>query len=680
MLGHAEEKETRLGRSFEAVDGGKTSCIWTTHHFYPIHFFHPGSHQAAFQHQKAVSRTRSLVERALTTAAGNDGKFKVGIVGSGPAAFYTAKYLLKDLEGRVNIDMIEKLPTPYGLVRSGVAPDHQDVKSVTNDFASVAADPAVRFFGNVTVGEHVSISQLLDCYHAVVLAYGAEGERRLGIPGEDLQGVDSARDFVLWYNGHPCFQTSSFNLAADTCIIIGQGNVAVDCARLLTEPLDQLSGTDITQRALQALATSSVKSVAMVGRRGPVQAAFTIKELRELTKLPGVRTQIWAREWELLSDRCKQAAEKRELARKFKLLHTLVTDELRAPLAGEKNIHLRFFLAPKEFLEDPGRPGHLGAVRFERTRLEGDLNKSVRAVGTGESLTLPARWALKSVGFKSLCMPGVPFDSSRAVIPTDKGRVLTHVPDASKAQPAKPVPGLYASGWVKRGPTGIIGSNIGDAKETAAAIVQDRPAILQTHKQELEMLLAEARVRVVREEGWAKIDAEEQARGKALNKCREKLTTLDELLKAAHNRPEFLNRLDDIVVFKPLVSGELQKIVLLQLNEVASRLHEVDVSLRLHSSAASLILKESYDPHYGTRPPKRYLERHIVTQLSRMLIDGSLGKHSEVNIAAKGKQLVFSTSRTANKSPRNKWETPMEVDSDNAQPAKKRQRVTLVQD
>eukprot|EP00457_Paulinella_chromatophora_P006859 gb/GEZN01006879.1/.p1 GENE.gb/GEZN01006879.1/~~gb/GEZN01006879.1/.p1 ORF type:complete len:485 (+),score=45.40 gb/GEZN01006879.1/:42-1496(+) len=475
---------------------------------------------------------RGLVvgQRSMTTSHPVSGSFRVGIVGAGPAGFYTAKYLLRDIEG-VSIDMFDRLPTPYGLVRSGVAPDHQDVKSVTKDFAKVAGSPGVRFFGNVTIGKDVRVDQLLKCYHAVVMSYGAEGERSLNIPGEYLKGVDSARTFVNWYNGHPDFQKQDFNFDSPHCVIIGQGNVAVDCARVLLESLEYLNGTDITSQALQRLRSSKVECVTMVGRRGPVQAAFAIKELRELTKLDGVKTQVLRSDLESISSVCRDAiVSNRSVARKFKLIEELQTEDIESPVGkGPKRIAIRFFLSPKEFLPDPARPDHLGAVLFEKTAMEGAVAEALRAIPTGQLVTIRTNWVLKSVGFKSHPMPGLPFDDRLAVIPTDKGRVRAG---------SQVLTGVYASGWVKRGPIGIIGSNIGDAKETVAAITEDRQKLLaqKPDLQDMEALLDVTQLRVVRDEGWARINVAELARGHAQQKAREKFVTIEDLLKTAESR------------------------------------------------------------------------------------------------------------------------------------------------
>lgn len=311
------------------------------------------------------------------------------VVGSGPGGFYTAKYLLK-ADANVRVDVVDKLPTPFGLVRSGVAPDHQDVKEVQKDFASVAADERVRFFGNVGVGGGagcVGLEELRGCYSAVVLACGAEDDRSLGIDGEELAGVYGARAFVNWYNGHPDFVDLSPDLSCEAAVIVGQGNVAIDCARILCKTVEELQSSDIAAHALEALACSNIRRVSVVGRRGHVQASFTIKELRELTKLSVTAFGVRADEMEQgatpasLEEIAATRAKKRmnELLKKNISSGADGADGGAADRGKSKKLELRFLASPIKVLPDTADPAKVGALRVERTALEGDAFNQVMA-------------------------------------------------------------------------------------------------------------------------------------------------------------------------------------------------------------------------------------------------------------------------------------------------------------
>ena len=489
----------------------------------------------------------------------------MAIVGSGPAGFYTAKYLL-DKHKSLTVDILEALPTPFGLVRQGVAPDHPEVKSVMSTFTDVAQHPRCRFFGNVNVGDtnvgdrastnggapksqQVSVDELKRAYDVVVLAYGASSDARLNIGGEQLDGVMSARNFVNWYNGHPHYSTLPVDLRrTKRAVIIGQGNVAIDCARILAKRPDDLASTDIAPHALNVLRESAVEEVVVVGRRGHVQAAFTIKELRELTKIQGCFLHIdegelaagWtpASEAELSDNRPKQRIV--DLVKT--IAATSAADAIQPPKITNKTIKIRFLLSPTEILPSPTHPSTAGSIVFAKNRLEGEAHRQC-AVSTGETEHLPCELILKSVGYKSQPVGGVPFDPKTNTIPNLHGRVIH-----SRDQPSI-VPGLYVSGWLKRGPSGIIGTNITDAKETVSCILEDLPNLevarkatgseagsgSETPLDPLEILPALRSDDVVTWDHYINIDREEVRRGQSLSpqKPREKICSIHELLRVA---------------------------------------------------------------------------------------------------------------------------------------------------
>lgn len=377
------------------------------------------------------------------------GALRFAIVGSGPSGFYVAKYLLK-ARSDCMIDMIERWPTPFGLVRFGVAPDHPDVKSVVDDFDDVIKSSAgrLRFFGNVHVGKDVALARLKEAYDGVVLACGASGERKLGIPGEDLVGVSSARRFVGWYNSEPG-QAEDPPLG-DKCVVIGQGNVALDCARVLAAVPDTLAHTDISRHSLDKLMEQpSERHISIIGRRGAAQAAFTIKELRELSAIASV--VVDPHELMLGDTEASQVElkEMRAIARKFKLIQEMANT---SPEASPRRVDLRFLLSPRAFEASEKDPMRLGRVVFERCRLEGAAHAQ-RAIGTGELVAIEASMALAAVGYTSQ-LPE-PYHTLNT-LPNEKGFVEDNV---------------FCVGWCKRGPSGIIGSNISDAKETVASLL-----------------------------------------------------------------------------------------------------------------------------------------------------------------------------------------------------------------
>lgn len=449
---------------------------------------------------------------------------QICIVGSGPAGFYTAQHLLKHTQAVV--DIYEKLPVPFGLVRFGVAPDHPEVKNVINTFTQTAQSERCNFLGNVTVGRDVTVEELQKAYHAVVLSYGAEDRRELGIPGEKLQGVYSARDFVGWYNGLPGNRYLSPDLSSETAVILGQGNVALDIARMLLSPLELLKKTDVTQPALEALSQSRVKKVLLIGRRGPLQVAFTIKELREMINLPGTRPINDPSDFQGLGNFLKDLPRPRK-----RLTELLVKSALEAP--GEKESArrgqcnrewgLRFFRSPVAVLpSDDGK--RAAGVRLSVTRLEGSGESTV-AVLTGETEDISCGLILSSIGYRSVPIsPGVPFLPKQGIIPNSMGRV-------------QGAPGLYCSGWVKRGPTGVIATTMTDSFDTAQTLLEDiKSEALNLSDRRAgasavrELLLLRG-VQTVSFSDWEKIDAVETAQGLEVGKPREKILDTEEMLR-----------------------------------------------------------------------------------------------------------------------------------------------------
>ncbi|XP_004860668.1 NADPH:adrenodoxin oxidoreductase, mitochondrial isoform X1 [Heterocephalus glaber] len=449
---------------------------------------------------------------------------QICVVGSGPAGFYTAQHLLKH-HNQAQVDIYEKQLVPFGLVRFGVAPDHPEVKNVINTFTQTAHSERCAFRGNVAVGRDVTVSELREAYHAVVLSYGAEDHQALGIPGEELPGVCSARAFVGWYNGLPENQALAPDLSCDTAVILGQGNVALDVARILLTPPEHLEKTDITEAALGLLRQSQVKTVWIVGRRGPLQVAFTIKELREMIQLPGTRTILDPADFLGLQDRIKEVPRPRKRLSELLLrtaIEKLGPEEASRQASASRAWGLRFFRSPQQVLPSPDGQQAAG-IRLAVTRLEG-VGEATRAVPTGETEDLPCGLVLSSVGYKSLPIdPSVPFDPKLGVIPNTEGRVVD-------------VPGLYCSGWVKRGPTGVIATTMTDSFLTSEVLLQDLKAGLlpsgpRPGYTAIQALLSSRGIRPVSFSDWEKLDAEEVSRGQGAGKPREKLVDSQEMLR-----------------------------------------------------------------------------------------------------------------------------------------------------
>ncbi len=442
---------------------------------------------------------------------------RVAIVGSGPSGFYAAEALFRSTTN-VRVDMFDRLPTPFGLVRGGVAPDHAKIKAVAVKFTKLALDERFAFLGNVCLGTDVTLAELRSFYDAVLLTTGAEADRRLGIPGEDLSGSHTATEFVGWYNGHPDYRERQFDLSQEVAIVVGQGNVAMDVSRILAKTVDELAKTDIAEHALDALSSSKVKEIHLLGRRGPVQAKFTPPEIREMGELSDCDPVVDKADLELnpASRAELEELKNKELRENFDILRSFAE---RAPTSKHKRFVVHFLNSPIE-LQGEGR---VERMVLGRNSLEGEPFQQ-SAKDTGEREELECGLVFRSVGYRGTGINGVPFDERKAVIPNVQGRVH---------EAGVVVPGLYAAGWIKRGPSGVIGTNKPDAVETVQALLEDVTTLPEAKVRDtnaLVELLKGRGVRVVSFADWQKIDAVEVERGKAKGKPREKLVSVEEML------------------------------------------------------------------------------------------------------------------------------------------------------
>jgi ferredoxin--NADP+ reductase len=453
---------------------------------------------------------------------------RVAIVGAGPAGAFAAASLLR-AHGDAEVDLFERLPTPWGLLRGGVAPDHQEIKRLQDTFERQTLSRAnCRFLGNVEVGTDITHPELAEHYSAVVYATGAQTDKSLGIPGEDLPGSWAATEFVAWYNGHPDYRDLVFDLSPRRAVVIGNGNVAADVVRILTLSAAELERTDVADHALDALRASAIEEVVVLGRRGPAQAAFTSAELRELGRLDGVDTRVQAggadldpvsQEW-LADEGTFTARTNIELLREI---------AARPPSSeAKRRIELRFLTSPVAIRGE----GRVEAIDVRRNEIARAEDGSLRARPAGEDVeTIDCGLVLRSVGYRAVPLPGVPFDERSFVLPNERGRVNS--PDGD------PLPGVYAVGWIKRGPTGILGTNKRDAEETVACLVEDLDGLPQPARpgrEQIDALLAERAPGLVTATGWRAIDALERERGRGARRPRVKLASRDELLAAVAAR------------------------------------------------------------------------------------------------------------------------------------------------
>ncbi|WP_416061503.1 FAD-dependent oxidoreductase [Rhodococcus indonesiensis] len=445
---------------------------------------------------------------------------RVAVVGAGPAACYAAQELLE--RSNVEVEMFDRLPTPWGLVRSGVAPDHPGTKAVTESFEWSFRRDAFALHLDVEVGRDLDHDELLAHHHAVVYATGASADRSLGIPGEDLPGSHAATEFVAWYNGHPDYADRAFDLSGDRAVLVGNGNVALDVARILTMDVDELARTDIADHALEALRRSNIREVVLLGRRGPAQAAYSNPEFLALGDLNGVDVVVDESELDLDPASAQLAAADPAVAMRMRLAREYAR---REPRPGNKRIVFRYLVSPTE-IEGTDRVAGLRAVRNEL--IPGDDGALV-ARPTEQALHLDAQLVLRSIGYRGVPLPGVPFDERRAIVPNENGRVTGAGP------------GVYVTGWIKRGPSGVIGTNKACAKETVAALLADFDAGRLTRpaygRRELDRLLGQRRPSRVGLSGWHEIDEAERAAGRAAGRPRVKLTDRARLTTTAAGRP-----------------------------------------------------------------------------------------------------------------------------------------------
>lgn len=448
---------------------------------------------------------------------------RVAIIGSGPSAFYAAEHYLKN-DLVVEIDMFERLPTPYGLVRGGVAPDHPKIKTVTKVYDRTAANLNFRFYGNVNFGTDLTIDDIRAHYHQIVFAVGAQTDRRMGIPGEDLANSHAATEFVGWYNAHPEYREFQFDLSQETVAVIGNGNVAMDVARILASTYDELVKTDIADYALKALTDSKVRDIYVIGRRGPAQAAFTNPELKELGELQACDVIVRPEDAELdaLSNEYVLTSHDRDAERNSQ---TLMRYSVETPEGKPRRIHMMFLLSPTALFGTD----RVESVELTKNELYRADDGTLRPRATDEKITIPVGLVFRSIGYKGVALPGVPFDEKGGIIPNIEGRVIN---PADKSV----VAGEYVVGWIKRGPSGIIGTNKPDSQASVNQALADAtagstftPAL--PSRSAVESLLHERGVDYVTFAEWQKLDQAEVERGAALNRPRLKFSRIDEMLQ-----------------------------------------------------------------------------------------------------------------------------------------------------
>jgi len=468
----------------------------------------------------------------MTPIGSPSNPLRVAIIGSGPAAFYAVEHLFRQTDLAVEVDMFDRLPTPFGLVRGGVAPDHQKIKTVTKAYDQLACRPNYHFYGNVEFGKHLRLDDLRRHYHQILYATGAQTDRRMGIPGEDLLGSHPATEFVAWYNGHPDYADRQFDLSQERAAVVGVGNVAIDVARILCRTPEELAKTDIAAHALEALSRSKVREVYLLGRRGPAQAAFTTPEIKEVGEMEAAEPIVLPEEVELdpLSQAEVARSADRSILRKIEILQGYA---MRKPEGKAKWLHIRFLVSPVELIGDA--QGRVTKMRLVRNTLVASETGTLSAKATDQFEELSVGLVFRSVGYRGVPLPEVPFNERWGVILNEKGRVL----DPATKQPRI---GEYTAGWIKRGPSGVIGTNKPDAVETVNCMLEDltQGRILQPACPEVaqaEALVRERQPNFFTYADWQRLDAIEVARGQALGRPRLKFTRLDEML-AALRAPE----------------------------------------------------------------------------------------------------------------------------------------------
>ena len=444
----------------------------------------------------------------------------VAIVGSGPSGFYAAEALIKS-DVKVKVDILERLPSPYGLVRSGVAPDHQKLKQVIALYQKTADSADFNLIANVNVGTDITIKELCETHHAVIITSGAETDRKLGIPGEDLDGSYTATEFVGWYNGHPDYRDREFDLSHEVAVIIGQGNVAADVSRILSKTIDELKHTDIAQHALDVLAESKIREIHVIGRRGPAQAKFTPKELREFGELSDCNSIVHAEDMTLNPESEQELQEKSNIGSKKVYEQFCEFSKRESDDKKSKNCHFKFLMGPKELIGE----SKLEKVILEKNQLSGEAFKQ-SARGTGETIELEAGILFRSIGYRGVPIADVPFHESWGTIPNEKGRVTDNDGNI--------VPKLYTAGWIKRGPSGIIGTNRACSVETVDCLLEDLTKLddgaPKSGAKGVCSILDANQIKHISFDDWKKIDIKEVELGEPKGKPREKFTYVDEML------------------------------------------------------------------------------------------------------------------------------------------------------
>jgi len=460
----------------------------------------------------------------VTTDLGIDERpLSVAIVGAGPSGFYAAGSLLAQKLFNVRVDMFDRLPTPFGLVRYGVAPDHQKIKSVTKVYDRTAADARFRFFGHVNFGTDITRDDLRRHYDAIIYAVGAQSDRKLRIPGEGLTGSLSATEFVAWYDGHPDYAELEINLNFDNVIVVGVGNVALDVARILAKTVEELRTTDIADHALAKLAQSRVKNIFLLSRRGPAQVRFSNAEIKEFGELADAEPVVDAAEMQLDPLSTQEIASDKEAQRNVEILKEFAA---RPSQSKNRKVHFRFMVSPIEILDDGA--GNVAGVLVERNELRPTIDGYLNAHGIGETFVIPAGMVLRSVGYKGTALPDVPFDERTGLITNHDGRVTDRATGT-------PIAGEYVVGWAKRGPTGVIGTNKADANDTIERLLADIPGLApapETDSSAIVSLLQKRAINFVTIEDWRILDQIETSRGVDQGRPRVKFTHVDEMLDA----------------------------------------------------------------------------------------------------------------------------------------------------
>jgi len=453
----------------------------------------------------------------------NKSVVKVAIIGSGPAGFYAADHLFKKLDDSVQVDMFDRLPTPYGLVRSGVAPDHQKIKSVTRVFDKIASNKNFRFFGYVELGKDISLDEMKQYYHQIVFATGAQTDKKMNIPGEELTGSHPATEFVAWYNGHPDYRQCKFDLSAESVAIVGVGNVAIDVARILCLSENELLKTDIADYALEALLNSNIKHVYLLGRRGPAQAAFTNPELRELGQLEDSTVEVLDKEIELdsITKTLIEESGDNSTIKKLEILNSYLEQN---NASKRKKITFRFLVSPTKIIGDQNCK--VESLEIVHNKLIQDDKGNIKPIQTDEYETLDVGLVFRSIGYHGVPIPGIPFNEGWGVISNDKGRIVDQ-------NNHKHIVGLYTSGWIKRGPTGVIGTNKTDSSETVNCMIEDinDRLILSPDKSDIGNLILNRKPNYFSYEDWNKINDYEVSNGRPVGRPRIKLYEISKMLE-----------------------------------------------------------------------------------------------------------------------------------------------------